>query len=55
MKENGGEGDFKYDIFDILQSFYKFDNVPLLSTTIKKNHIGLFKVKKPSLLMAILT
>jgi hypothetical protein len=24
MKENGGEGKFKYDAFDIMQNFYKW-------------------------------
>jgi hypothetical protein len=35
IKENGGEGEFKYDIFD--KNLCKCHNVPPPSTTIKIN------------------
>jgi hypothetical protein len=36
IKENGGEGKFKYDIFDILRTFVNATMYPHPSTTIKK-------------------
>jgi hypothetical protein len=41
MKENGGRGEFKYDIFDILWEICKCYNVPPLSTAIKNIKVKL--------------
>jgi hypothetical protein len=35
IKENGGGGEFKYDIFAIFKKFCKCHNVPPLSPAIK--------------------
>jgi hypothetical protein len=37
IKENDGGGEFKYDTVDIFKNFCKCHNVPLPSTTIKKD------------------
>jgi hypothetical protein len=39
IKENGGRGEFKYDIFDYCKNFCKCHNVPQHNTVIKKRVI----------------
>jgi hypothetical protein len=39
MKENGGGGEFNYDIFDIFKNFCKRHSVPLPRTTIKRKNL----------------
>jgi hypothetical protein len=44
IKENGGGGEFEYDIFDNCKNFCKYHNVPLAQQFKKKGK----KIKFPS-------
>jgi hypothetical protein len=42
VKKNGGGGEFKYELFDILQELIKCHNVPPSSTSIMKTSFFFF-------------